>query len=124
MPRVPSAQLCGLAFGLSVAGAIFINLAELGLRELLPNQPLGEIQQVISGTSGSLFTSLSPRLKEQALEVIVAAWQKVYGSRNLFSRTGPTDATTQVHARLCRCRRQLNLVLLSQRECHGSNLVE
>ncbi|KAL8680154.1 MAG: hypothetical protein Q9186_003621 [Xanthomendoza sp. 1 TL-2023] len=73
----PAAQLSGLAFGLSVAGAIFLNLAQNALKNLLPDIPLSSIQQIISGTSGGVLSSLPPDLRQQALEAIVGAWQKI-----------------------------------------------
>ena len=71
------AQLCGLSFGLSIAGAIFLNVAQNALADLLPNTPLPQIQQIISGTSGGFLNSLNPELRAKALELIVNAWQKV-----------------------------------------------
>ena len=65
------AQLSGLAFGLSVAGAIFLNLAQEKLIALLPSVPKDQIQQFISGTSGALFNTLSTNDKHQALVILV-----------------------------------------------------
>ena len=79
------AQLSGLAFGLSVGGAIFLNECIHGLTALLPSTPVEEIQQVVAGTSGTFLAQLSPLLKEQALAAIVSAWQKVY--EFLFTRS-------------------------------------
>ena len=73
----PTAQLSGLAFGLSIAGALFLNLAQNALKILLPDTPLTEIQQIISGTSGGFLSSLPPELRQQALDIIVDAWQDV-----------------------------------------------
>ena len=72
-----SAQLCGLSFGLSIAGAIFLNVAQNSLSDLLPDTPLPQLQQIISGTSGGLLNTLSPEVRAKALEMIVHAWQKV-----------------------------------------------
>lgn len=70
-----TAQLSGLAFGLSIAGALFLNLAQNALKILLPDTPLSEIQQIISGTSGGFLLSLFPELRQQALNIIVDAWR-------------------------------------------------
>lgn len=67
------AQLCGLALGLSVAGAIFLNLAEDRLAVLLPAIPRAELQQFVSGTSSSLFDTLAPDIRAQALDILVEA---------------------------------------------------
>ena len=66
-----AAQLSGLAFGLSVAGAIFLNLAQEKLMVLLQSVPKDEIQQFISGTSGALFNTLNTNDKHQALVILV-----------------------------------------------------
>lgn len=69
-PFLP-AQLSGLTLGLSVAGAIFLNLAQNQLTVLLPGMPKEQIQQLVSGTSGPLFRSLQPDVRDQALAIIV-----------------------------------------------------
>ena len=45
---------------------------------LLPETPLPQIQQIISGTSGGFLNTLALDLREEALELIVTAWQKMY----------------------------------------------
>ena len=67
------AQLSGLTLGLSIAGAVFLNLAQNDLFAILTNVPRQDIQQLVSGTSSALFASLSPDVREQALGVIVNA---------------------------------------------------
>ena len=69
--RLNLAQLSGLTLGLSVAGAVFLNLAQNDLTTLLPNVGQEEVQQLISGTSSSLFTSLPADIRAQALAIIV-----------------------------------------------------
>jgi len=72
------AQLSGLAFGLSVAGAIFLNLAQNQLTVLLPTVPKDQIQQLISGTSGALFSTLGPDDRHQALVILVNSLRTTY----------------------------------------------
>ncbi|KAL8910405.1 MAG: hypothetical protein Q9172_007842 [Xanthocarpia lactea] len=67
------AQLSGLTLGLSVAGAVFLNLAQNDLFAILTDVPRQDIQQLVSGTSSALFASLSADVREQALGAIVKA---------------------------------------------------
>nr|XP_036575252.1 MFS drug efflux transporter [Colletotrichum truncatum]KAF6781796.1 MFS drug efflux transporter [Colletotrichum truncatum] len=71
-------QLGGIALGLAVAGAVFINEALSGLSALFPDVSRSTLQLAITGTSGAYFKSLSPELREQSTEVIVAAIAKTF----------------------------------------------
>lgn len=71
------AQLVGLCFGLSVAGAIFINFAETGLAAALPFIAPDEIARIVAGTSGGVLATLSDADQMAALEVIVDSESKV-----------------------------------------------
>ena len=73
-----AAQLSGLAFGLSVAGAIFLNLAQNQLIVLLPTVPKDQLQQFISGTSGALFNTLSPDDRHAALVILVDSLKQTF----------------------------------------------
>ncbi|KAI9878478.1 MAG: hypothetical protein M1830_000764 [Pleopsidium flavum] len=74
------AQLSGIALGLAISGAIFVNRALAGLTVILPNVPREEIQRGLSGTSGEFFKALPTKTQELALNVIINALQKVYGT--------------------------------------------
>ncbi|KAG2419140.1 hypothetical protein HFD88_002244 [Aspergillus terreus] len=74
------AQLGGLTLGLSVGGAVFVNVASEGLYRILPSTPRDQVQQMVSGTSGDLIKSLSSDMRHRVLEVIVSAWNDVYVS--------------------------------------------
>ncbi|KAL8878107.1 MAG: hypothetical protein Q9198_004019, partial [Flavoplaca austrocitrina] len=67
------AQLSGLTLGLSIAGAVFLNLATNDLSVILTNVPESDIQQLVSGTSSAIFSSLPDDVRQQALEIIVNA---------------------------------------------------
>ncbi|KAI9372485.1 MFS general substrate transporter [Aspergillus egyptiacus] len=71
-------QLGGIAYGLAIAGAVFINKAVTGLAALLPNVSQSELQLAISGTSGAYFRSLPEELRARCIEVIVSALQNVF----------------------------------------------
>lgn len=82
----PIAQLGGLTLGLSVGGAVFVNVASEGLYRILPSTPRDQVQQMVSGTSGDLIKSLSSDMRHRVLEVIVSAWNDVYVSCPSFPR--------------------------------------
>jgi hypothetical protein len=73
-----------MSFGLSIGGTIFVNFAQSGLYSILPGVPRNDISQLISGTSGALFASLTQELQDRVREVIVDAWQKMYGISTAF----------------------------------------
>lgn len=71
------AQLLGIALGLSISGAIFVNLALKGLQVVLPDVSRTQLQSAITGTSGGFFNSLPEDTQLQALNVLVNALKKV-----------------------------------------------
>ncbi|KAM5444099.1 hypothetical protein MferCBS31731_000616 [Microsporum ferrugineum] len=72
------AQLGGMTLGLSISGALLVNISKGGLVGLLPNLPPEDIQQILSGTSSDSLKMLSPELRTEALTLIVSAWQKIF----------------------------------------------
>ncbi|KAJ5375246.1 Major facilitator superfamily domain general substrate transporter [Penicillium concentricum] len=72
------AQLIGITMGLSISGAVFVNIASNGLFALLPGYPQSQVRQIVSGTSSKLLASLSENMREQALIVIVSAWKNIF----------------------------------------------
>ena len=68
----------GIAFGLAIAGAVFLNEAQNNLVNLLPGVPLSDIQQLISGTNGGVLQSIDAETRTAVLSVIVHALRKVY----------------------------------------------
>jgi hypothetical protein len=66
-----------MTLGLSISGAIFVNLASKDLFALLPEYPQSQVSQIVSGTSGQLLSSLSENLRDQALVIIVSAWHNM-----------------------------------------------
>jgi MFS family permease len=71
-------QLIGPTIALSIAGTVLINTATSGLEKLLPNTPVDEIKNAISGTAGNLLSSLDSATYTAALNVIVSSISKVY----------------------------------------------
>ncbi|KAK4690159.1 hypothetical protein P7C71_g6564, partial [Lecanoromycetidae sp. Uapishka_2] len=72
------AQLSGLTLGLSIAGAVFENLAQNGLAVLLTGISREEVQQLVSGTSSALFASLPADTRAQALDIIVQSLRTTF----------------------------------------------
>lgn len=70
-------QLGGIAIGLSVCGAVFLNRAIVSLQPLLPDMSRVDIQRAVSGTSSSVFLSLPEETRKAALDVIVKSLTKV-----------------------------------------------
>ncbi|MCJ1258533.1 hypothetical protein MMC24_006366 [Lignoscripta atroalba] len=72
------AQLGGIAVGLSIAGAVFVNSAVIGLGSVLPDLPRAQLIQATSGTSSGVFNGLSNEIRAMALDAIVFALRKVF----------------------------------------------
>ncbi|KAI9890311.1 MAG: hypothetical protein M1814_004221 [Vezdaea aestivalis] len=72
------AQIGGIALGLSISSAVFVNLAKNRLVALLPGIPASQIQQAISGTSSTFFETLSATDRANALTAIIESMQKVF----------------------------------------------
>ncbi|THC90743.1 hypothetical protein EYZ11_009790 [Aspergillus tanneri] len=73
-------MLLGMTLGLSITGAIFVNVTQNGLFKLLPNLPREQVSQVVSGTSSALLNKLPDAVREQALDAIVHAWRYLFGA--------------------------------------------
>jgi hypothetical protein len=71
------AQLLGITLGLSISGAIFVNLALKGLQVVLPEVPRSQLQSALTGTSGGFFNSLPENTQLLALNALVNALKKV-----------------------------------------------
>lgn len=72
-----TAQLGGIALGLAIAGAVFVNGAVNHLIPVLPTLSYSQILQVVSGTSNDFFNTLSADVRAQALVVIVESLRKM-----------------------------------------------
>ncbi|KAJ5628751.1 hypothetical protein N7490_010979 [Penicillium lividum] len=72
------AQIGGIALGLSIASAVFVNGATLDLQHLLPKTPMEALQSAISGTSSQVLQNLTPTLRATALDLIVYNMDKAF----------------------------------------------
>jgi len=75
---ISTGQLVGAVISLTVGGTVFIDNATSGLTQLLPDVPLDTVKNAIAGTAGAFFDTLTPALREAALNVIVQSIDKVY----------------------------------------------
>ena len=73
-----TAQLGGIALGLAVASAAFLNRALSNLQRVLPHTPRDVLVQAVSGTSGSFFQTLPPTIRQTALDVLIGDLRKVF----------------------------------------------
>ncbi|KAK4175928.1 putative multidrug efflux system protein [Triangularia setosa] len=71
-------QQGGIAFGLAIAGAVFVNDAIANLMVALPGVPRNTLQLALSGHSGEYFQSMTEESRMAAIEAIVLALQKVF----------------------------------------------
>ena len=71
-------QVVGIAIMLAVANAIFLNKATDAIEQLIPDTPLTEVQNAISGVGSELFRNLSGNLRTAVLQAIVESMNNVY----------------------------------------------
>jgi hypothetical protein len=72
------AQLGGIAFGLAIGGAVFVNGAVANLMVVLPDATREQLQMAISGTSGDYLASLAPAVGAAATDAIVDSLCQVF----------------------------------------------
>lgn len=72
------AQFLGNTTALAIANAVFLNEAEIRVRQLLPNLSPSEIQATISGVTGDFAQNLSANVRAQVVDAIVGSIGKTY----------------------------------------------
>ncbi|KAL4746946.1 hypothetical protein BDW72DRAFT_206901 [Aspergillus terricola var. indicus] len=72
------AQLTGMTIGMSVTGAIFVNLAQNHLFALLPDFPPAQVSSLVSGTRSGLLKTLPESTRNLTLEAIVLDWRGIF----------------------------------------------
>ncbi|KAF2836608.1 MFS general substrate transporter [Patellaria atrata CBS 101060] len=72
------AQLLGIAMGLSVSGAVFVNVAISKLQVALPRVPRKTLLAFISGARSELFDTLTVEEKAGTVHALVETIQKVF----------------------------------------------
>ncbi|KAF2802515.1 MFS general substrate transporter [Mytilinidion resinicola] len=68
----------GLAIALSIANAIFLNLAENRIRDLFPTLGIAQIQSLTSGAGSALLETLNSTQQQEVLAAIVYAISRVF----------------------------------------------
>lgn len=68
----------GLAIALSIANAIFLNLAENRIRHMLPTLDKTQVQSLTSGAGSHLLETLTATQQQEALAAIVFAISRVF----------------------------------------------
>nr|POE77914.1 efflux pump patc [Quercus suber] len=72
------AQLGGPTIALSIANAVFLNRAQLGVSNVLPNLSGSQVTTIISDPTSPLLRNLSPETQNAVIGAIVHAMSKVY----------------------------------------------
>lgn len=75
---ITCAQVTGCTISLAVANAVFLNLAENAITDLLPGVAKEDVQAAITGVGGAFLRTLDPAMQKRVLEAIVVAIQKVF----------------------------------------------
>ena len=61
-----------------MANAIFLNLAENAITDLLPGVAKADVQAAITGVGGAFLKTLDPEMQRRVLNAIVVAIQRVF----------------------------------------------
>ncbi|KAJ3497686.1 hypothetical protein NLG97_g1721 [Lecanicillium saksenae] len=69
------AQMLGIALGTGLSGAVFVNKAHHGLRQLFPSASSEEISSAVSGVGSDLIDKASKELATASIHVIALAIQ-------------------------------------------------
>lgn len=75
---ITCAQVAGVTISLAVANAVFLNLAQNSITDLLPGVAKGDVQAAITGVGGAFLRTLSPQMQRGVLEAIVVAIQRAF----------------------------------------------
>ena len=75
---ITCAQVAGVTISLAVANAVFLNLAENAITDLLPGVAKADVQAAITGVGGAFLRTLDPTMQKRVLEAIVVAIQRVF----------------------------------------------
>ena len=70
---ITCAQVSSVAISLSIANAVFLNLAQNSITSLLPDVPKSTVQGAISGVTSSFLTTLDKDMQAAVLQAIIHA---------------------------------------------------
>ena len=74
---IPCAQVAGVTISLTVANAVFLNLAQNAITHLLPGVAKADVQAAVTGVGGAFLRTLDPGMQHRVLQAIVTAIQRV-----------------------------------------------
>ncbi|CAD6593992.1 MAG: hypothetical protein ASARMPREDX12_007894 [Alectoria sarmentosa] len=75
---ITCAQVAGVTISLAMANAVFLNLAENAITDLLPGVAKADVQAAITGAGGAFLRTLDPGMQRRVLEATVVAIQRVF----------------------------------------------
>ena len=75
---ITCAQVAGITISLGVANAVFLNLAENAITDLLPGVARADVQSAVTGAGGAFLRTLDPGMQQSVLQAIVNAIQRVF----------------------------------------------
>lgn len=75
---ITCAQVAGITIALGVANAVFLNLAENSIADLLPGVAKADVQAAISGVGGAFLRTLDPEMQRKVRGAVVVAIQRVF----------------------------------------------
>lgn len=75
---ITCAQVAGVTISLTIANAVFLNLAQNSIRNILPGLAKGDVQAAITGVGGPFLKTLDQETQKRILEAIIEAIRKVF----------------------------------------------
>ncbi|KAL8697937.1 MAG: hypothetical protein Q9201_006842 [Fulgogasparrea decipioides] len=75
---ITAGQIGGGLISLAIANSVFLNKSSDGIRAVLPNVPLQQVQALISGSGSAFLKTLDERTRQRVLNAVVDAMQNVY----------------------------------------------
>ncbi|EFQ35943.1 major facilitator superfamily transporter [Colletotrichum graminicola] len=78
VPFIMIAQYTGITAALSVSGAVFVNEGLSGLRRLLPDLPVEDLNSILSGKSSEAIHAVPEELLPAVIDVIVDNLRKTF----------------------------------------------
>ncbi|KAL8729093.1 MAG: hypothetical protein Q9181_005113 [Wetmoreana brouardii] len=75
---ITAGQIGGGLISLAIANSVFLNKSSDGIRAILPNVPLQQVQALISGSGSAFLERLDDKTRQDVLNAVVDAMQNVY----------------------------------------------
>ncbi|CAG8953680.1 hypothetical protein HYFRA_00006569 [Hymenoscyphus fraxineus] len=75
---ITCAQVSGVTIALAIANSVFLNKSQSSISRILPGVPVMQIQAAIAGAGSNFVESLTPQVRAEILNAIVAAQSQTY----------------------------------------------